>query len=194
MLCSLNQRSCKERSCPQGESVRVHAGSLQLCPTLCYPPGSPIYGVLQVWILEWFPCALFQGIFLIQESNPRLLCLLHWQEGSLPLGPPEKPPLERDRQWTKTQINIYTTGSGGAKNDEAKQSKAKDLGDCGGGGGRGTALYGEGGWQRLRWWSNTQSDLRCGEVYGTSCGRASRQREYPVPKQREKHTWSIWGV
>ena len=34
--------------------------------------------------------ALLQGIFLTQESNLRLLCLLHWQEGSLPLAPPGK--------------------------------------------------------------------------------------------------------
>ena len=97
-LCSLNQRSCKETSCPQGESVHVHAGLLQLCPTLCDPPGAPIYGVLQVWMLERVPCVLHQGIFLTQESDPRLLCLLHWQECSLPSGPSEKPPLERDGQ------------------------------------------------------------------------------------------------
>ena len=35
---------------------------------------------------------LLQGIFLIQRSNPYLLSLLHWQAGSLPLAPPEKPP------------------------------------------------------------------------------------------------------
>ena len=35
--------------------------------------------------------ALLQGIFLTQGSNPRLLCLLHWQAGSLPLVPPGKP-------------------------------------------------------------------------------------------------------
>ena len=35
--------------------------------------------------------ALFQGIFLTQGSNPHLLCLLHWQSGSLPLVPPGKP-------------------------------------------------------------------------------------------------------
>ena len=34
--------------------------------------------------------ALLQGIFLTQESNLSLLCLLHWQEGSLPLAPPGK--------------------------------------------------------------------------------------------------------
>ena len=28
---------------------------------------------------------LLQGIFLTQGSNPRLLCFLHWQAGSLPL-------------------------------------------------------------------------------------------------------------
>ena len=34
---------------------------------------------------------LLQGIFLTQGSNPRLLCLLHWQAGSLLLAPPGKP-------------------------------------------------------------------------------------------------------
>ena len=35
--------------------------------------------------------ALLQGIFPTQRSNPHLLCLLHWQAGSLPLGSPGKP-------------------------------------------------------------------------------------------------------
>ena len=35
--------------------------------------------------------ALLQGIFPTQESNPGPLSLLHWQVGSLPLVPPEKP-------------------------------------------------------------------------------------------------------
>ena len=35
--------------------------------------------------------ALLQDIFPTQGSNPRLLCLLHWQAGSLPLMPPGKP-------------------------------------------------------------------------------------------------------
>ena len=33
---------------------------------------------------------LLQGIFLIQGLNPGLLCLMHWQVGSLPLAPPGK--------------------------------------------------------------------------------------------------------
>ena len=35
--------------------------------------------------------ALLQEIFLTQGLNQRLLCLLHWQAGSLPLAPPGKP-------------------------------------------------------------------------------------------------------
>ena len=34
--------------------------------------------------------ALLQGIFPTQVSNPHLMCLLHWQVGSLPLVPPGK--------------------------------------------------------------------------------------------------------
>ena len=34
---------------------------------------------------------LLQGIFLTQRLNWCLLCLLHWQVGSLPLAPPGKP-------------------------------------------------------------------------------------------------------
>ena len=35
--------------------------------------------------------ALLQGIFWTRGSNLRLLRLLHWQAGSLPLAPPGKP-------------------------------------------------------------------------------------------------------
>ena len=36
---------------------------------------------------------ILQGVFLTQGSNPSLLCLLHWQVGSLPLVPLGKPTL-----------------------------------------------------------------------------------------------------
>ena len=38
--------------------------------------------------------AILQGIFLAQGTNQRLLHLLHWQVGSLPLEPPESPRVE----------------------------------------------------------------------------------------------------
>ena len=63
---------------------------LQSCPTLCdpmdnSPPGCP-------WDSPGRSTGvgchfLLQGIFPTQGSNPHLLCLLHWQAGSLPLAP-----------------------------------------------------------------------------------------------------------
>ena len=66
----------------------------QSCPTLLQPQG------LQPAMLLWpwdspgqntgVGChVLFQGIFLTQGSNPRLLCLLHWQVDSLLPGKPQ---------------------------------------------------------------------------------------------------------
>ena len=72
----------------------LHAKLLESYPTLCdpvecSPPGS---SVLEFSRQEYRAgChTLLQGIFLMQGSNPHLLCLLHWQAGSLPLAPPVK--------------------------------------------------------------------------------------------------------
>ena len=72
----------------------VHAKSLRSRPTLCdpvdcSPPGSSVHGILQARILEWVAMPSSRGSF--QGSNPRVLHLLHWQMGSLPLVPPGKP-------------------------------------------------------------------------------------------------------
>ena len=62
--------------------VYLHAKSLQLCLILCDPVhhsplGTPVHGILQARKL--YPvqgcCALLQGIFPTQGSNPHLLCL-----------------------------------------------------------------------------------------------------------------------
>ena len=57
----------------------------------CSPPGSSVPGDSpgKNTGVGWL--ALLQGIFLIQGSNPCLLCLLRWQAGSLTLAPPGKP-------------------------------------------------------------------------------------------------------
>ena len=70
------------------------AKTLQSCPTLykpmdCNPPDSSVHGILQARILEWVLCPP-QGDRPTQGLNPHLLCLLHWQVGSLPLVPPGK--------------------------------------------------------------------------------------------------------
>ena len=69
------------------QPVCMHAKSLHLWLTVCDPMDcSP--PLLPTGV----GChSLLQRIFLIQGSNPRLLYLLHWQTGSLPLVPPGKP-------------------------------------------------------------------------------------------------------
>ena len=67
----------------------------QLCTTLydlmdCRPPSFPVHGIFQARILEQLPLPPPE-IFPTQGSNPCLFHLLHWQEDSLPLGPPGKP-------------------------------------------------------------------------------------------------------
>ena len=66
------------------------------CPTLCNPtdcspPGFSVHGTLQARILEWAAMPSSQGVFLTQGLNPHHRCLLHWQEGSLPLSHPKAP-------------------------------------------------------------------------------------------------------
>ena len=94
----------------------VCANSLQSCPTLCNPmdccpPCFAFYGLLPTMLLSPLDSpgentgvgcrALLQGIFLTQGSSLCLLCLLHWQAGSLPLVPPGKPcdPLYTSVKW-----------------------------------------------------------------------------------------------
>ena len=74
------------------------AKSLQSCLTLCdpvdgSPTGASVHGDSSGKSTGVSCHALFQGIFPTQGSNLRLLCLLHWHVGSLPLAPPGKPSL-----------------------------------------------------------------------------------------------------
>ena len=66
--------------------------SSSVYPTLCDPmdcslPGSSIPGDSPGKNTRMDCHALLQGIFPTQGSNPRLLYLLYWQAGSLPLAP-----------------------------------------------------------------------------------------------------------
>ena len=71
----------------------VIAKLLQSCLTLCNPmdcspPGSYVQGDSPGKNTGVGCHAFLQGIFLTQGSNPPLLCLLHWQAGSLTPVPP----------------------------------------------------------------------------------------------------------
>ena len=70
--------------------VCIGTKSLQSCPILCNsmdhsPPGYSV-GLSRQEYLSGLPCPP-AGIFPTQRSNLYLLCLLHWQPDSLPLGP-----------------------------------------------------------------------------------------------------------
>ena len=62
-----------------------HAKSLQSYPTFCDPMECSHQNT------EGRCHFLLQRIFPTQGLNPCLLCLLHWQAGSLPPAPPGKP-------------------------------------------------------------------------------------------------------
>ena len=57
-------------------------------------------------------CALLQGVFTTQGFNVHLFCLLHWQAGSLPLAPSEKPLSQTGRQ-TDRQTHTHTKSQNG---------------------------------------------------------------------------------
>ena len=75
----------------QAMCVLSHFSCIQPFVTHWAAVGSCVHGILQARILEWFASALLQGTSPTQGLNPCLLCLLPWQEGSLPLVPPRKP-------------------------------------------------------------------------------------------------------
>ena len=84
---------------------------VQSCPTLwgpmgCSPPGSFAHDISQARILEWGVISSSRGIFPTQGLNSCLLCLLHWEAGSLPLAPPGKPCIHTHTH-THTHIYIY---------------------------------------------------------------------------------------
>ena len=83
----------------------MHAKRLQSGPTVCdLVDCSPPVGLLSPWDSPGkntgVGChALLQGILLTWGSNPRLLHLLHWQVGSLPLALSGKPLISDNLQY-----------------------------------------------------------------------------------------------
>ena len=78
------------------KEIVLRAKLLQLCPTLCDPMDCSPSRLLYPWDSPskntGVDCHfLLQGIFLTQRLNPRLLHLLQWKVGSLPLVPSGKP-------------------------------------------------------------------------------------------------------
>ena len=89
---------------PVTQVLCLHAKSQQSCLTLwnpmdCRLPIPFVHRILQAKILEWVAMPSSRGIFLTQGSNPHLLCLLHWQVGSLWSSPIFTQMQFRTTQW-----------------------------------------------------------------------------------------------
>ena len=140
-ICNFETHLAYECVCPK---------SLLSCPTLCNPmdcgrSGLSVHGFPKQ---EYWSGFLPQGIFLTQESNLRLLCLLHWQAGSLPLAPPGKPIWHIDLM--KWSINI------------AKKTKKKAYHFC---------INLKLGYPitSIRWWGRTDLNQACQVFLGVAC-------------------------
>ena len=89
-----HDRTTEQQEVLKLRSECMRSKSPQSCPTLCRPmdcslPGSSGPGLLQARILEWIALPSLQGMAgTFRPSGwTHLLCLLHWQAGSLPLVP-----------------------------------------------------------------------------------------------------------
>ena len=72
---------------------RIAQSCLTLCDPMHYsPPGSPVHGILQAWILEWVAVPFSRGSSC-PRMEPRSPTL---QADSLPSEPPGKPPYSFD--------------------------------------------------------------------------------------------------
>ena len=92
------------------ECVCVCVG-VKSCAALCNPmdcslPGSSNQRIFQASILEWVAISYSRGYFLIQESNPCLWHLLHWQVDSFPAAPSGKPKNSSDSVARRPEILI----------------------------------------------------------------------------------------
>ena len=113
----------------------MRAKSLQSCPTLCdpvncSPPGSSVRGISQARVLEWVAPGDLPWGSPTQGSNLNLLCLLHWQAGSLP--PVEFIPFT----WLMFLSRTFCTGC----SRDTEREKAK-------------------GWGRAKVWSNLNGPM-----------------------------------
>ena len=84
--------------------VLVHVKLLHSCLNLCNtmdgsPQGSSVHGILQARTLEWVAISFSRGSSKPRDQTGVSYYLLHWQVGSLPVGPPGKPEKNNKHNW-----------------------------------------------------------------------------------------------
>ena len=87
--------------------------------------------------------ALLQGIFLTPGSNLHLLCLWHWQAGSLPLAPTGKPYIPDWRLSVSVKLEVHCRR-------KIFQKMSGQWGHCSGPFRLGNYLHLQGGWSHLK--------------------------------------------
>ena len=105
---------------------------LHSCPTLCDPidcslPGSSVHSDSPGKNTGVGCHSLLQGIFPTQGSNPSLLCLLHWQVGSLLLEPPGKHIYVYTHTHTHTHTHIHNFIHHKIKTFIAEETEAQSI-------------------------------------------------------------------
>ena len=70
--------------------------------------------------------ALLQGIFPTQGSNPRLLCFLHWQVGSLPIAQPRKPQRNNRKRLNRILQNAQSNSNKTLKRRATRKRKERN--------------------------------------------------------------------
>ena len=109
------------------------AQPLQSCPTLCDPmdcssPGSPVHGTLQARTLEWVSISSSRRL-LYPGIEPRSLCLVNRQAGSLPPVPPYHKDVDtREETREAWKCSDRTSGSQGCRQEKPTTTKCHELG------------------------------------------------------------------
>ena len=74
-----------------------------LCnPVDCSPPGLSVHGDSPGKTIGWVAMASSRGSSRPRDLSLHLLCLLHWQEGSLPLG---NPSFLSEVKWSRSVVS-----------------------------------------------------------------------------------------
>ena len=111
------------------------AQSLESCLSLRNPmddspPGSSVTGILHARTVEWV-AIYFSSVSSIHRDQTLFLCLLHWQEGSLPLAPPSQVHKGLNCFLVCLQLDTYTEESTEPPNSGWEMLPWGDLGPQG---------------------------------------------------------------
>ena len=103
-------------------NVLSHFGCVRLYVPMDYSlPGPSVHGISQARILDWIAISFSRGSSQPRDRSRCLLCLLHWQVGSLPLAPSGK---ARGYEWLRQNTDCPQQGADGPRGASALPSSS----------------------------------------------------------------------